>query len=148
MSLLDSHGQRSALDGARRHLRPGGMLAIDLFDPRLDRLVPGLVEGEEVRETTHPVTGRRVVVRIDERVNDPVRQVFRQRWRFKELGEDGTVVREEQEELSLRWTYRWEMRHLLELSGFEPVAEYGDYAASPPAYGGEQIWLARKAERR
>jgi SAM-dependent methyltransferase len=148
MALLDPEAQRRALSGIRPHLRPGGLVAIDLFDPRLDRLVPDLADPGELREAVHPATGRRVVVRIGDRVNDPVRQVFRQQWRFTELDRDGTTVREEEEELSLRWTYRWEMRHLLELEGFQPVAEYSDYAMSPPAYGGEQIWVARKAGRR
>ena len=37
------------------------------------------------------------------------------------------------------------MRHLLVRAGFEPVAEYSDYAGSPPAYAREQIWVARRA---
>jgi hypothetical protein len=28
-------------------------------------------------------------------------------------------------------------------AGFDPVAEYSDYARSAPAYGKEQIWVAR-----
>jgi hypothetical protein len=46
--------------------------------------------------------------------------------------------------LTLRSTYRHEMRHLLELEGSEPLSEHSDYDGSPPAYGQEQIWLARK----
>ena len=44
-------------------------------------------------------------------------------------------------------TYRHELRHLLELSGFEPIAEYSDYAESPPAYGGEIVVVARRMGR-
>ena len=44
----------------------------------------------------------------------------------------------------MRWTYRWEMRYLLELTGFEVVAEYGDFRGSPPAYGQEQVWVCRR----
>jgi len=51
---------------------------------------------------------------------------------------------DEFEELTLRWTYRHEMRYLLEICGLEPIAEYSDYAGSPPAYAGEQIWVARR----
>jgi hypothetical protein len=35
------------------------------------------------------------------------------------------------------------MRYLLELCGFEVEAEYSDYAGSPPAYGREQVYVAR-----
>jgi hypothetical protein len=79
------------------------------------------------------------------RETDPVSQLLIERWRFAECALDGRVLREEFEELRLRWTYRQEFRNLLELSGFEPVAEYSDYAKSAPAYGREQIWVARRA---
>ncbi len=44
----------------------------------------------------------------------------------------------------MSWIYRREMRYLFELTGFEVLAEYSDFAKSPPAYGKEQIWVARK----
>ena len=44
----------------------------------------------------------------------------------------------------MRWTYRHEMRHLLELAGFPNAVEYSDFVGSPPAYGREQVWIARR----
>jgi hypothetical protein len=38
-----------------------------------------------------------------------------------------------------RWTYRWELHHLLTLSGFMVEAGYSDFAGCPPAYGIELI---------
>lgn len=142
MFLADVPAQRAALGAIRRHLRPGGRLALDVFDPLLDRLVPGSHPPEERGEFV--VEGRRIRVTVAERHTDPVAQRLRERWRFAEVDVDGRIVREEFEELTLRWTYRHEMRHLLELGGFEPIAEYSDYAGSPPAYGREQIWVARR----
>jgi SAM-dependent methyltransferase len=144
MALLDRDAQRSALAGIRRHLRPGGLVAIDLFDPRLEYLAPGDQAGFTRRETVVLSTGNRVVAEALTRHNDPVRQVFSELWRFTEATPDGTLIREEREELQLRWTYRHEMRNLLELAGFDVVAEYSDYAGSGPAYGGEQVWVARR----
>ena len=69
-----------------------------------------------------------------DRVNDPVRQRFTEHWEFAELDELGHAIRADVEALTLRWTFRHEMRHLLVRAGFEPVAEYSDYAGSPPAY--------------
>ncbi len=40
------------------------------------------------------------------------------------------------------------MRYLLELCGFEILAEYSDFSMSPPAYGREQVWVARRAQAR
>jgi len=148
MALPDEQSQRSALFAIRRHLRPGGLLALDIFDPRLDLLTPEPRAPTERREFRHPTTGNTVVASVMSRTNDPVAQRFTQRWRFAEESPGGTQVREEFEDLTLRWTYRYEMRHLLELSGFEPIAEYSDYGGSPPAYGGEQIWLARRPATR
>ena len=44
-------------------------------------------------------------------------------------------------EMALRWTWRWELRHLLELCGFG-VEQYSDFARSGPAYGKELIMVA------
>jgi len=49
------------------------------------------------------------------------------------------------EELKLRWTYRHELHHLLELSGFQVLAEYSDFRRSEPAYGKELIVVCAKA---
>jgi SAM-dependent methyltransferase len=145
MALLDVDAQVAALSAARRHLVPGGVLIIDLFDPRVDLLVPG----------THPVSRQVTASLADgsvvdagpyERTSDMLRQVLVERWRFVERGADGTQLRVEEEELSMRWTYRYEMRHLLTLAGFDDLREYGDYAGGPPAYAAEQIWVARRAE--
>jgi hypothetical protein len=53
-------------------------------------------------------------------------------------------MRQEEEILRMRLTYRYEMRHLLELAGFEVEAEFSDFDRSPPTYGREQVWVARK----
>jgi hypothetical protein len=81
-----------------------------------------------------------------QRTTDPVRQVFAEPWVFVERDAAGTVLREEHETLTMRWTYRFEMRHLLTLAGFEDLHEFGDYAGGPPAYAAEQIWVARRPE--
>jgi hypothetical protein len=67
-------------------------------------------------------------------------------WRFTERGADGTVLREEIEEFVLRWTYRYELHHLLELSGFDMVNEYSDFRRSPPVYGRELVVVARRGD--
>lgn len=144
MSLLTAESQRRALQAVHRRLRPGGLLALDVFDPLLDRVVPGQQPPSERGEVRHPSTGHLVRVTAVERQNDPVAQILTEQWRFAELDHDGKVLREEFENLALRWTYRYEMAHLLELCGFAPLAEYSDYERSPPAYGREQIWLARR----
>lgn len=146
MMLTTPEEQRACLDRCLAQLVPGGLLAIDIFDPRLDRLTPEYEVSEPIGMglIPHPKTFNLVSVEVIDRTNDPVNQVFEEHWRFTEGSRDGNILRREVESLRMRWTYRNEMRYLLELAGFEVLAEYSDYFKSPPAYGKEQIWVARK----
>jgi hypothetical protein len=76
---------------------------------------------------------------------DHVNQVRREIWRHSEIGPNDEVLAEDTREMFLRWTYRWELHHLLELCGFAVEAEYSDYLSSAPAYGKELILVARPA---
>jgi SAM-dependent methyltransferase len=143
--LLTVDDQRACLGRVLEHLRPGGLVAIDLFDPRLDLCVPGRMPGR-TDTGIDPETGDAVRVDVLFRENDALRQILREVWRFSRIDSSGTTVDSQEEQLELRWTYRYEMRHLLELSGFRDAVEYSDFDRSPPAYGGEQVWVAQKAE--
>jgi SAM-dependent methyltransferase len=150
--LLLPEEERACLCCAFEHLVPGGLLVIDLFDPLLQLAVPGRIAQQPPDDPAepdryHPLTGNRVSIAVEARTNDTVRQVLEETWVFREFAADDTLVREEREVLRMRWLYRYEMRHLLELCGFEIEAEYSDFAKSPPAYGKEQIWVARKPAR-
>jgi SAM-dependent methyltransferase len=145
-ALLEPASQHACLLAVARHLRPGGLVVLQLFDPRLDLCAPGAEDrltGERP-SVEHPHTRRPIRITVVSRRNDPLLQRFDELWRFEELDEGGQPLRSEEERLRMRWTYRWEMRHLFELCGYEIEAEYSDFAGSPPAYGAEQIWVARR----
>lgn len=142
-SLLDPAQQRRSLRCIHRHLEPGGRLVLDLFDPRLDWLARPRPP-EEQATVRNPASGHVVHVRVTARQVDPLRQVLDETWRFTEVDDTGATLRQEDERLRLRWTWRWEARYLLELAGFEVEAEYSDFRWSPPAVGREQVWVARK----
>ena len=140
--LLTIDLQRRALDGIRRHLRPPARLALHLFDPRLDLLIdrdipqPGL-------SGTHPDTGLRYTGEIQQTRFDYLNQVRRDLWRYTEIGPGGVVLVQDTREMALRWTYRWELHHLLRLCGLVVETEYSDFGGSAPAYGTELILVAR-----
>ena len=140
--------ERACLVAAHRHLLPGGRLVVNLFDPWLDGLTPGPAEVDGLFGThgfaRDAVSGNEVEVEVISHVNHTLDQRLEEVWRFTERDTDGAVVRQEDEVLEMRWIYRWEMHYLLELCGFEIEAEYSDYAGTGPAYGKEQIWLARR----
>lgn len=146
MLLTQPAEQRRCLELIREHLSPGGVLALNLFDPQVDLLVPGEVQGAAhlVDEVIHPTSVNAVRIEVLSRVNDPLHQVFEETWRFTELDARGAAVRQEDEVLRMRWTYRYEMRYLFELCGFEILNEYSDYRLASPAYAREQIWVVRK----
>jgi SAM-dependent methyltransferase len=146
-NLLEPNLQRRCLAAIAAALRPGGRLVLDLFDPRLEYLTGESGSRPQQRSDAtvrQPATGHLVQVTVLDREIDPYRQVMRERWRFRVLDDAGMLLREEVERLSLRWSYRWEMHHLLELTGFRVLAEYSDFHGSPPTYGQEQIWLAER----
>jgi SAM-dependent methyltransferase len=144
-ALLSPEEQRRCLDCIHRHLKPGGGLILDLFDPRLDLCVPDAKNPMDAISVRHSISGNLVKIAITRLETDPVRQLLYERWRFCEVDQAGNAVREAVENLTLRWTYRQEMRYLLELAGFEIEAEFSDYAESPPAYGKEQLWIVRRS---
>jgi ubiquinone/menaquinone biosynthesis C-methylase UbiE len=141
--LLTVELQRQTLTSIGRRLEPGGRLALHLFDPRLDLLIdtsspPAGMSG------TDPATGHRFIGEILHTRLDHLAQVRRDLWRYREMDAAGNVLDEDTREMALRWTYRHELRHLLEVCGFAVEAEHSDFAGSPPAYGKELIVVARR----
>lgn len=146
LMLRTTDEQRAALGCIWRHLRPGGRLIIDIFDPVYDMLVEkSLTPRRELPAMRNPVTGNTVSVTVPERTNDHVRQLITERWVFQETAGDGTVVRIDEELLQVRWVFRNEMRYLFELCNFLVEEELSDFFGAPPAYGKEQIWTARRS---
>jgi hypothetical protein len=101
----------------RRHLAPGGRLALHLFDPRLDLLVGGVATLPRL-PGPDPVTHRRCTGEVLQTRLDHGSQVRRDLWQYTEFDPAGEVVEQATREMALRWTYRWELQHLLTLSGF------------------------------
>ena len=143
-ALTSPEDQRRALQSVYRHLRSGGYFIVNLFDPRLDWCTPNAIRESVDSSVRHPITNNLVKVEVVNRRNDTFNQLFTECWRFTEIGAAGQVLRQEEEVLTLRWTYRQEMRYLFELVGFEVEAEYSDFHQSPPAYAREQVWVVRR----
>lgn len=147
LHLLTPEDECRALACVREHLPSDGRLAFNVSDPRLETLAahlgplgPAL---KRLGEYSNPATGRRFVV-WDSRQYDPARQILVENRIFEELDEEGRVVSKRHTTLTVRYVYRFEMQHLLELSGFAVEALYGDFRRGPYRYGGEQIWVARR----
>ena len=141
--LLTVDEQRATLTGVHRRLRPDGRLALHLFDPRFDLLAyenpPAIRQSGIDLATQHRYVGEILRTR-----RDYLNQIRRDLWRYAENDLNGALLENATREMVLRWTYRWELRHLLELCGFVVEAEYSDFHGAPPAYGKELIVVARR----
>ena len=96
-------------------------------------------------------TPRRAAVFVGEITRtrrDYLNQIRRDLWRYTETDANGALLQEATREIALRWTYRWELRHLLELCGFAVEAEYSDFLGAPPVYGKELVVVARRVGSR
>lgn len=144
--LLEVDEQIACLTNIHRHLRPGGRVIVDLFNPMLERLTDEkyLVEFEPEPEVTLP-DGRRMVRSGRLVSRDLARQVLEIEFRHDITLTDGrTEVHSEQ--VPLRYFFRYEVEHLLACCGFEVEALYSDYDKKPfgAVWPGELLFVARR----
>jgi len=143
--LTTAEQQRACLTSIHCHLRKGGRLVLDVFDPLLDACVPGAATPNPDREAIEPESGHRLCRRSIARTNDPLTQSFVETFRLERLDPSGKVLASDDATHHLRWATRQEMAYLFELCGFEVEAEYADFDRSKPTYGKRQIWIVKAA---
>ncbi|MBV9355441.1 MAG: class I SAM-dependent methyltransferase [Chloroflexi bacterium] len=124
--LVDRRDQAQALSCIARHLRPGGLLALDLLHPRPAWLQdpPGTLRQDL---TAYAPRLDAIVSRTETMVEiDLARQLRIIRSAYEIVAADGTVTKRFVE-WPYRYTYRFEAEHLLERAGFTVKAVLGDY---------------------
>ena len=146
--LLSVADQRSCLSSVRRHLKDGGRLVLDLFNPSLEMLAHPNV-GQETGDEPEFVTpdGRRVVRRQRTVACDRFEQVNQHELIYYVTHPDGRKERLVHA-FPLRYLFKFEAEHLLARSGFEVEEVYADYDGNPygSKYPGEMIFVARKTD--
>ena len=147
LHLLTTDDQKQALNNIREHLLDDGRLIFNIFDPRLDFIVAhsGALGSAPTKDTEfiYPQTGNKVIV-WDTVQFYPEQQIIDQYFIFEELNNEGKVISKTYSKLILRFIYRYEMEHLLEICGYKVESLYGDFKRGPFKYGGEQIWVVSK----
>jgi SAM-dependent methyltransferase len=141
LHLVEQEDQIACLRAIYAHLRPGGRLLLNFFNPRLDLLLERAdpdVEYGPFATYAHPVTGEPIEL-SHMQVNDIHSQVQNITWRFRDV----ETVHEAG--MRVRWVYREEFKLLLRLAGFAKWDLYGDFAKSEfTADSSEMIWVAEK----
>jgi len=139
--LYSRDDQRAWLRNVRRHLRPGGCLCFDVFQPDYD-YVAGPTGPAVQCEIVDPATGwltRRIAN------TSPSAEIQRVEIHYRWVTENaaGATVAEDEARTAMRWFTRAELESLLELEGFEIREYWGDFDRQPFGEGStEQIILA------
>jgi SAM-dependent methyltransferase len=144
MHLFTQQEQIACLERVYRHLRPGGLFAVDLYAPNFAFLAsepdrPFTLVCEFDLSNGHHVIHRGRSVR-----SDIVNQIQHSELRFEEYDAGGLLVRERTLPLYTRYTFRYELQLLLERVGFEVVDVHGDYDRRPYDGTGEILAVARR----
>lgn len=128
--LVTRAEQERALGAVAAHLRPGGLLALDLLNPSLAWLAqpPGSLYQDLVQ---HDAARGVIVARTETTVStDLANQVRVIRSAYEVVAGDGSLTKRFVE-WSFRYTYRFEAEHLLERAGFSVEAVHGGYQREP-----------------
>ncbi|HEY3448032.1 MAG TPA: class I SAM-dependent methyltransferase [Myxococcales bacterium] len=129
LHLTDPKDQLACLKEVARHLKPGGLLAMEVFNPENKDKHPGVHGLELVADFSHPETGERVQ-RFAGVSTDLATQRRRYVNLYDTLAADGTVRRTVRE-FMLRYVYRHELERMLEQAGLALEAVYGGYEFEP-----------------
>ena len=147
-SMLTVEEQKAALATASAHLRDGGTLALDVFQPDIGQL--GIEHDETVpfhMRDVKQADGGTIVV-WGQNGWDGEEQVNSARLIIEELDPKGLMVRRLYRDFDLRYTFRYEMQHLLDVCGFDVDSVAGDFDGGPVTEESDDIvWVARKAGR-
>jgi ubiquinone/menaquinone biosynthesis C-methylase UbiE len=148
--LTTTQDQITCLSNVHRHLRDGGVLALNFFVPDISLIASRLTELGCVVSYSHtftsPSSGNTIEVweHRQYRVHD---QFIDQRFVYHEWSADGTLLKTTRRNLSLCYIWPREFEHLLVRCGFEVEALYGWFDKRAfDKDSTEQVWVARKAK--
>ena len=134
--LLSVDAQLATLERVQRQLAPGGVLALDVFDPKLERIA---LSEEKESLSARFYEGKHEIRRWESIRRDATTQIMSVTFRF----EGGPSELTGSTEIQLRWFYRYELEHLLARAGFTDVSFFGGFDRRPWTAGGETIVIAR-----
>ena len=141
MSITDPSEQQKFLHNIRRNLSPGGRLVIEMEVPD-----PGVMLGDPATLYHYRDVNLRdesSVVLYSQRDYEDHSQIGYVKAVAEFLDSTGLVTKKVVHDLEFRYTFRWEMHHLLRLCGFEVLSLYGDFDEGPFTEESDQmVWVA------
>jgi SAM-dependent methyltransferase len=125
MHILNTDDQLDVLARIRRHLNPGGLLLLDLFNPDLSRLLDMRGEMALEKVMVDPDTGQHLMRFHTEKI-DLGQQTIHVTFVVDEIDAEGHLQRT-LFPFTMRYLFRYELELLLRLAGFQIEAIYGSY---------------------
>ncbi|MEZ4676477.1 MAG: methyltransferase domain-containing protein [Caldilineaceae bacterium] len=139
MHLNTQEDQLAVLQNAHRHLRPNGLLLIDLFNPDLPRLLA--INGvQELADHWEDATTGAHVLKWSVRTIDWAEQIQETLFIYEEELPDGSVKRTFCP-FTLRFLWQSEAVLLLEKAGFHVESVWGDFDGIPYEMSSEHLIL-------
>ena len=142
-SLLHLHSVEdfiSCFESIRRHLRPGGVLIFDIFNPNVEILARPPLQRYPLMRISHPARGEIVIEATSD--YDAATQVNRATWYFSGPGEPDFLVAP----LHLRSIFPQELPLLLVAGRLRLEARYGNFPRVPFGSGSmRQLCICRSA---
>jgi SAM-dependent methyltransferase len=142
-SLLHLHSTEefiSCFESVRAHLRPGGAMIFDIFNPNVEILARPPHQRYPLMRIAHPARGEVVVEATSD--YDAATQVNRATWYFSAPGEPDFLTAP----LHLRSVFPRELPLLLASGGLRLEARYGDFPHVPFGSGSKrQLCICRSA---
>jgi SAM-dependent methyltransferase len=143
--LIEPEDQLACLERIAAHLRPDGLLAIDLLHPRPEWIGAraGSMRDDLVQYSLeHGFTLARVESVVSTDVSRQVRVI---RSAYEAIDDHGRVLAKRFVEWPYRWLHRFEAEHLLARAGLHTEAVYGGYQREPfRSESAAMIFLARR----
>ena len=128
LHLASTQDQLDTLEGVRRVLEPGGILAVDVFNPTLDRLAAS--DGVLRTQGTFTDAAGTAVTHVVSWEVDPGAQRIDALHIYDALSGDGRVRRRACR-MPLRYVHRFELELALRCAGFDRIETFGSWTLDP-----------------
>ena len=136
MHLPTWEAQRDALRTLADHLRPGGLLLLDLFNPDPHELIAD--EGVLVHAKNFTSSSGAEVQKWVLRRSDFAAQTHFVEFVYDQIGPD-RLLRRDVLPFTMRWVYRFELELLLEQAGFVLEGLFGSYDLDDFTSGSDRL---------
>jgi ubiquinone/menaquinone biosynthesis C-methylase UbiE len=134
--LYNVQDQFLALKNFKRHLKPGGILIFDVYQPSMKYMAHG--DWKWRKDSVVKMPGKSEKIKIDYRNRyDMATQMMKQEFRASYSNGQKQIM-----PFKMRFFFRFEIEHLLKLTGFKVKNVYGDFKKGGLRDGSpEMVWV-------